>query len=130
MSDGRVANRHCALVAKVGYEIRGYGVLKSAPRSYSTDRLLALTEQGFRVTGRTSARDIWLLTPLGNLQLAARADLRDLTQEAEEFFVPMPGVAGAGHLAGGGLQRARCRGPAARRARGRLARRSENDDAV
>jgi hypothetical protein len=37
MSDGRVADGHCALVAKVGYEIRGYGVLKSAPRGYSTD---------------------------------------------------------------------------------------------
>jgi len=37
MSDGRVADGHCALAAKAGYEIRGYGVLKSAPRGYSTD---------------------------------------------------------------------------------------------
>ena len=39
------------------------------------------------------------------VQLAARVGFRDLLEERQEFFVPVLGVAGAGHLAGGGLQR-------------------------
>ena len=40
-----------------------------------------------------------------DVQLAPRVGLRDLLEEAQELLVPVPRVAGVGHLAGGHLQR-------------------------
>src|SRR5947208_9367233 len=40
-----------------------------------------------------------------DVQLAAGVSLRDLAEKLQELLVPVPGVAGAGHLAGRGLQR-------------------------
>jgi hypothetical protein len=40
-----------------------------------------------------------------DVQRPARVGPGDQAQEGQELLVPVPGVAGAGHLAGGGLQR-------------------------